>query len=335
MFSLLKDVEYMPSIKDVAREAKVSIATVSRVYNNPEAVSGKTKERVFSIAEKLGYTPNFLAQTLRKSIVGTIIAIVPDVSNAFFIDMVGGIQDYAESRGYNVLMGRFNLNNFDIRKYVKLIKSKAADGIVMATGHNRHFKPVKEARNVPMVTIEEEFMGNPYIYVDNFEAIKKMVEYLASKGKRKMGFLGFKTEEERFEAFKDALKMYGLEYDKNMIKKGEEVGEAVYISAREYIESLIEKNKIPDAIVCTSDVLAAGAIKWLIKNGLSVPEDVAVTGFDNIEVAELVYPGITTVEQPHKSMGREAARLLINKIEGHEIARKIVFQTRIIVRESA
>ncbi len=325
----------MPSIKDVAREAKVSIATVSRSYNNPEIVSGETKEKVFSVAERLGYTPNFLAQTLRKSIVGTIIAIVPDVSNTFFIDMVRGIQNYAEFRDYNVLMGRFNPNNFDIRKYVKLIKSKVADGIVMATGHNRHFKSVKEARNVPMVTVEEEFMGNPYIYVDNSEAIKKMVEYLVSKGKRKMGFLGFKTEEERFEAFKYALRTYKLVYDKDMVKKGEEVGEAIYISAKEYVESLIEKDKIPEAIVCTSDVLAAGAIKWLIKNGLNVPKDVAVTGFDNIEVAELVYPGITTIEQPHESMGREAARLLINKIEGHEIAKKIVFQTRIIIRESA
>ncbi len=326
---------YMSSIKDVAREAQVSIATVSRVFNNPAVVSNQTKTRVYSAAEKLGYTPNFSAKTMRKSIVGTIIVMIPDISNTFFIDIVRGAQDYAETRGYNILMGRFDIHHFDLQKYIKLVKSKAADGIVMAIGHNRHFAPVAEAKGIPIVTIEEEFMGNPYIYVDNFEAISEIVEYLISKKRSQIGFLGFKSERERLLAFKNAITKNNLKYDEELIKKGDEFGEAVYASAREYVEAILKIGKIPDAVVCASDVLAAGVIKWLIKNGLRVPQDVAVTGFDNIEVAELVQPGITTVEQPREIMGREAARLLINKIEGHEVAKKIAFQTRIVVRESA
>ena len=325
----------MSSIKDVAREAQVSIATVSRVFNNPGVVSDQTKTRVYSAAEKLKYTPNFSAKTMRKSIVGTIIVMIPDISNTFFIDIVHGAQDYAEMRGYNILMGRFDILHFDLRKYVELVKSKAADGIVMALGHNRHFASVAEAKNIPIVTIEEKFMENPYIYVDNSEAINKIVEYLISKGRTRIGFLGFKSEKERLFAFKNSITKNGLEYDEELVKKGNEFGEAVYTSAREYVETILKNGKIPDAVVCASDVLAAGVIKWLIKNGLRVPQDVAVTGFDNIEVAELVHPGITTVEQPREIMGREAARLLINKIEGQEVAKKIGFRTRIVIRDSA
>jgi DNA-binding LacI/PurR family transcriptional regulator len=324
----------MASIKDVAKEARVSIATVSRVYNNPNMVSEETKKRVYSVAKKLGYTPNFLAQNLRKSIVGTIIATIPDMSNAFFIDIVRGIQDYAESRGYNVLIGSFDIEHFDITKYIRVVKSKAADGIVLATGHNRYFEPIKEARDIPIVSIEEEFMGNPYIYVDNFEAMKKIIDYLASKGRKKIGFLGFKTEIERARAFEKIVKEKDLKYDKNIIWKCDEPEEIIPQQTKEYVDFLA-KNDFPDAIVCASDLLAAGVIKWLAKKGVRIPKDVAVTGFDNIEIAAIFNPGITTIEQPRKSMGREAARLLINKIEGHEIARKVTFQTKIILRESA
>ncbi|WP_036225749.1 LacI family DNA-binding transcriptional regulator [Mesoaciditoga lauensis] len=325
----------MASIKDVAREARVSIATVSRVYNNPEIVSEKTKKRVYLVARKLGYTPNFLAQNLRKSIVGTIIATIPDMSNAFFIDMVRGIQDYAESRGYNVLMGRFDPEHFDIRKYVRIVKSKAADGIVLATGHNRYFDPIEEARGIPLVSIEEEFMGNPHIYVDNSEAIKKIIDYLISKNRQKINFLGFKTEIERARAFEKIIKEKGLEYKKSTIWKCDEEEEKIPQHTKEYVDFLVEQGNLPDAIVCASDLLAAGTIKWLAKRGINIPGDVAVTGFDNTEIAALFNPGITTIEQPCKSMGREAARLLINKIEGHEIAKKVAFQTKIIIRESA
>ena len=325
----------MASIKDVAREARVSIATVSRVYNNPEMVSEETKKKVFFVAQKLGYTPNFLAQNLRKPVVGTIIATIPDMLNTFFIDMVHGIQDYAESKGYNVLMGRFDPEHFDISRYVKIVKSKAADGIVLATGHNRYFAPLEEAKDIPIVSIEEEFMGNPYIYVDNSEAIKKIVNYLVSKGRKKMRFLGFKTEIERAKAFEKMIKEKGFEYDKNTIWKCDDAEENIPIRTKEYVDFLIKEKRLPQAIVCSSDLLAAGTIKWLIKNGVRVPEDVAVTGFDNTEIAALFYPGITTVEQPCKSMGQEAARLLIKKIEGHEIAKKVAFQTKIVVRESA
>ena len=325
----------MPSIKDVAREAHVSIATVSRVFNNPRVVSDETKTKVYFAAEKLGYTPNFSAKTLKKSIVGTMIVIVPDISNTFFIDIVRGVQSYAETRGYNILMGRFDIHRFDLQRYVRLVKSKAADGMVIAIGHNRHFAPVPEAKDIPIVTIEEEFMGNPYVYIDNYQAINEIVEYLVSKKRKRIGFLGFKSERERFLAFKNALMKNKLEFDEELTKKGAESGEAVYTGAREYVERILRIGKIPDSIVCASDVLAASVIKWLTKNGLRVPQDVAVTGFDNIEVAELFQPGITTVEQPRETMGREAARLLINKIEGHEVPKKIAFQTRIVIRESA
>ncbi len=324
----------MASIKDVAKEAKVSIATVSRVYNNPEIVSRETKEKVYSAAKKLGYTPNFLAQNLKKSVIGTIIAAIPDMSNTFFIDIVLGIQDYAELRGYNVLMGRFDPEKFDISKYVKIVKSKAADGIVLATGHNRYYKAISEAEDVPIVTIEEEFMAKPHIYVDNLEAVRKIIDYLLSKGRKKMSFLGYKTEIERAKAFELVMKEYGLEYDKKMMWKCDEREEEIPAQTKEYVDLLMKKD-LPEAIVCASDLLAAGTIKWLAKKGVRIPDDVAVTGFDNVEIAAIFNPGITTVEQPRKSMGQEAARMLINMIEGHEIAKKITFQTKIVIRESA
>ncbi len=325
----------MASIKDVAKAAEVSIATVSRVFNNPEAVSEETKMRVYSAVKKLGYTPNFAAKRMRKCKARTIIAIVPDISNTFFIDLVRGVQDYAEKKNYSILMGRFDIDHFDIERYIQLVKSKAADGMVIATGHDRHFSPVEEAKDIPIVTIEEEFMENPYVYIDNFEAISEVVRYLLSKGRKRLGFLGFKNEKKRLEAFKNALMENGLEIDNDLIGRGDEMGKAVYRSACDYVENFLALKKIPEAVVCASDVLAAGVIKWLAKHNLKVPDDVAVTGFDNTEIAELVYPGITTVEQPTQAMGHEAARLLIKRIERKEVPRRIAFPTRVIVRESA
>ncbi|MEM3846394.1 MAG: LacI family DNA-binding transcriptional regulator [Candidatus Parvarchaeota archaeon] len=111
----------MISIEDVAKESKVSIATVSMVFNSPELVSPDTRAKVYLIAQKLNYIPNYSAKTLRRTIVGSIIVLIPDVSNVFFIDIVYGVRDYAESRGYSVLMGRFNIDNFNVEKYFNLL----------------------------------------------------------------------------------------------------------------------------------------------------------------------------------------------------------------------
>ncbi|BBJ28034.1 LacI family DNA-binding transcriptional regulator [Athalassotoga saccharophila] len=325
----------MVSIKDVAKIAGVSIATVSRVFNSPQLVSPRTRAMVYSVAQKLNYIPNYSAKTLRKSIVGSIIVLIPDVSNLFFIDVVHGVQDYAESRDYNVLMGRFNISIFNVEKYFQLVKSKAADGIVLATGHDRVYPKISDAQNVNIVTIEEPYMDNPYVYIDNFKAIKQVIDYLLSKGHRRFGFIGFKSERSRFTAFKKIIKENGIEYDEGLVRLGEETAEDMPESARIYIKNLVEKKKIPDAIVCASDVLAAGAIKWLIKSGLRVPEDVSVTGFDGIDIVNLVTPSITTVDQPRHRMGMEAAKILINKIEGKDFDEKVRLPTRLIIGESA
>ncbi len=325
----------MISIKDVAKESKVSIATVSRVFNSPDLVSPQTRAKVYSVAQKLNYIPNYSAKTLRRTIVGSIIVLIPDVSNVFFIDVVHGVQDYAESRGYNVLMGRFNIDNFNVEKYFHLVKSKAADGIVLATGHDRKYPPLPIAQDVNISSIEEPYMDNPWVYIDNFEAIKKILDHLTSKGHKRIGFLGFKSERSRFTAFKKIMLENGLNYDEDIVKLGEEVAEDMPKSAKAYIESVINKRKIPDAIVCASDVLAAGAIKWLIKFGLKVPNDVAVTGFDGVDIVNLVTPSITTIEQPRHMMGMEAAKILINKIEKKDFEKVVKLPTRLIVGESS
>lgn len=325
----------MISIKDVARESKVSIATVSRVFNSPELVSPSTRAKVYSISQKLNYIPNYSARTLRKAIVGSMIVLIPDVSNVFFIDMVHGIQDYAEARNYNVLMGRFNIDTFNVEKYFELVKSKAADGIVLAMGHDRIYPESSEGLGINITTIEEKYMNNPCVYIDNFDAIKKMLNYLISKGHKNIGFLGFKNERSRFMAFKKIMSESGLNYDEEMIKLGEELAEEMPKSARAYVEKALKKNKIPDAIVCASDILAAGVIKWLTKYDLKVPNDVAVTGFDGVDIVNLVTPSITTIDQPRHMMGMEAARILINRIEGKSFEEKIVLPTRLIIGESA
>ncbi|MGC8610921.1 MAG: LacI family DNA-binding transcriptional regulator [Athalassotoga sp.] len=325
----------MVSIKDVAKTAGVSIATVSRVFNSPQLVSPRTRAKVYLVAQKLNYIPNYSAKTLRKSIVGSIIVLIPDVSNLFFIDVVHGVQDYAESRNYNVLMGRFNISIFNVEKYFHLVKSKAADGIVLATGHDRVYPRISDAQDVNIVTIEEPYMNNPYVYIDNFKAVKQVIDYLLSKGYKRFGFIGFKSERSRFNAFKRIIEENGIEYDESLVRLGEETAEDMPESARIYVKNIVEMKKIPDAVVCASDVLAAGAIKWLIKSGLRVPKDVAVTGFDGVDIANLVTPSITTVDQPRHRMGMEAARILINKIEGKDFEERVILPTRLIIGESA
>ncbi|HEU23960.1 MAG: hypothetical protein C0176_02605 [Mesoaciditoga sp.] len=325
----------MVSIKDVAKTAGVSIATVSRVFNSPQLVSPRTRAKVYLVAQKLNYIPNYSAKTLRKSIVGSIIVLIPDVSNLFFIDVVHGVQDYAESRNYNVLMGRFNISIFNVEKYFHLVKSKAADGIVLATGHDRVYPRISDAQDVNIVTIEEPYMNNPYVYIDNFKAVKQVIDYLLSKGYKRFGFIGFKSERSRFNAFKRIIEENGIEYDESLVRLGEETAEDMPESARIYVKNIVEMKKIPDVVVCASDVLAAGAIKWLIKSGLRVPKDVAVTGFDGVDIANLVTPSITTVDQPRHRMGMEAARILINKIEGKDFEERVILPTRLIIGESA
>jgi len=202
-------------------------------------------------------------------------------------------------------------------------------------GHDRIYPENSGGIGINITTIEEEYMNNPCVYIDNFEAIKKILDYLVSKGHERIGFIGFKNEKSRFNAFKEILTKKGLRYDEDVVKLGEELAEDMPKSARTYIENVIAKNNIPDAIVCASDVLAAGAIKWLIKSGLRIPDDVAVTGFDGIDIVNLVTPSITTIKQPRHRMGMEAARILIDRIEGKSFEEKIVLPTRLITGESA
>lgn len=311
------------SIKDVAKEAGVSIATVSRVLNDIDVVNEETKKKVQDAIKKLGYRPNIVARSLKTQRTRTIGIVVPDISSQLYPEIVRGAEDVANIYKYNVMLCN---SDFDIEKekeYLRVLREKMVDGILYMSSalEDEIFDLINELdiKTVLVETSDKE--GKlPSVSIDNVKASYEATKYLLEKGRKNIAFIGIEKSEKnafgmRCEGYEKALIDSNIKYDKELCY----FNNLKIKSGKEGVLELLDRGQKFDAIVCASDEIAVGAINTLREKGIRVPEDVSVIGFNNIEIAKNFYPSITTVAQPMYDMGSVAMRMLIKLLNKQEL----------------
>ena len=308
----------MSNIREVAKVAGVSVATVSRALSHPEKVSETSILKVKKAIEQVKYRPNMLARNFRSARSYSLVVLVPNISNPFFSLVIRSIENQAQKRGYSVLLGDTQDSSLREKEYIKLVETRLADGIIQLRPHSAA-APSLQAHGLPCVNLcGTEDTAGPCIRVDNIQATKTVVDYLVSLNHRRIGLItGLHSNPhsiDRIKGYRLSLESAGIAYDSALVSEGE----YTIWSGVKAANRLCQLQDRPTAIVCMNDEMAIGAIQSLKSHQLRVPEDVSVTGFDDIDYARYCDPPITTISQPVNDMGKIAVDLLLQIIEGDE-----------------
>jgi len=327
-------------IKEVARLASVSTATVSRALATPDQVSPETRARVMDAVAKVGYVPNPAARSLRSQKTHMVLVVLPDLGNIFFSQVLRGIEEELFAAGFGMIIGNLDGSPEKEARFAAFAMTGQVDGVLLLNGHL--FRQLGEPSQspsrlgVPMVALCEaiEEADIPQIEVDNREAACRMTRYLAGLGHRDIGYIcgpaGNVLEKERFRGYRDGLAETGSMFDPSFVwagdyrlESGALVGQQLLVSARR-----------PTAVFCSNDEMAMGLIRALASGGLGVPEDISVAGFDDIEFAEMASPALTTIRQPRRELGRQGAAALLELLHGRQPAPRIRLETELVERAS-
>ncbi len=327
-----------PRLDDVAKAAGVSTATVSRCLNTPERVVEKTRKRVMAAVEALGYTPNFAARLMAAKHSYTIGAIIPTMENAIFARGLQAFQDELRNKGYTLLVSSSAYEPRIEKEQIQTLVARGADGLLLI-GHERDaqiYEYLKQ-QGVPALVAWSFQPGGrlPSVGFDNHDAIYALAEEVIKAGHRRVAMIsgisrGNDRARLRIAGVRSALARHGISPQTLRIIEtayGTETGAAAF--AR-----LMAETPRPTAVMCGNDVLAAGALHMAGQLGIRVPDEVSITGFDDIELARIVTPGLTTVHVPHREMGQKAATALLTLVEGAGSGQSTCMETRIVTRDS-
>lgn len=322
------------NIAEVAKAAGVSVATVSRALQIPKVVAAKTRERVQKAVIKLGYTPNAQARMLRTARSNVIVALVPDISNPFFAEVIRGIEQVAHQNRYSVLLGDTQYNPDREQAYADLLASKQAAGLITLLPHIPRLPP----RTFAPIVNACEYVDDPSVssvYVDNCAAGRDATNYLLNLGHVEIAFIaGPMTSPinvDRDHGYDQALRTASIRRNPKLTVAGDFSIE----SGIRAIDGLIASREPFTAVFCSNDEMAIGAIRALKTKGLRVPEDVSVVGFDDIRFARYCDPPLTTVAQPKGELGREAMNMMLEILTNPGVpARKRILSTQLVVRGS-
>ena len=330
----------MSTIKKVCQLAGVSTATVSRTLKNPDMVNEKTRERIFKAIAEAGYRPNVLASSIKTGRSNSLVVLVPNLSNPFFLKIIQGIEQAAQENGYSVLLGDTQGEAKRENEYASMVLSNRADGLI----HLDHSFPFSKndetlAENVPMVSVCERIVSNkkyPVVELDNYSACRALANHLTSYGHKRFGVIAGQKESQiyrdRLSGIKSVLQEEGITLEDSLVVGGEYSMEAGEIGARELLSNI---NR-PTAIFCFNDDIAIGAIHEIKKHGLRVPDDISVVGFDNIKVSAYIDPPLTTIDQPAYDMGRKAVEVVLQQIKKKPLQRdREIVQFSLLERESS
>jgi LacI family repressor for deo operon, udp, cdd, tsx, nupC, and nupG len=316
----------LSNIREVARLAGVSVATVSRTLKSPERVLAPTRERVMAAVEQAGYRPNLMAVQFRSRRTGNLVILVPTIANTFFARVISGAQQAAQAAGYRLLLcdtqGREELE----RQFAELVYAYQADGVIQLRAYDPFENAPADADVPPIVNACEVLKAGRYptISLDNVAAAKAMTEHLIALGHRRIGLIkGSKNSPltlDRLAGYEAALREAGIAIDEALICHGNFSLEAGFAGAQKML-ALAER---PSALFCENDEMAIGAFKRIRQAGLRVPEDISVVGFDDIPMAAFCDPPLTTISQPAEAFGAKAVEMLIALIEKRPLAERHV-----------
>lgn len=330
------------SIYDIAKEAGMSVATVSRTINNPDKVNIKTRTKIHAIMERLNYTPNALAQSLVSRSTKTIGVFIAKVQNPFYAEMLHAIEKFAFDNQYSILFGNtFN----DIQKeehYVDLFLKKQVDGIIFAGGrnlseaHSEHI--MKTAERVPVVLTNHSVVGkNIYSVIsDEAEGTALAVQHLIDTGRSKIAFIygydnSYPSVVKKDSYFKTLSRNHLAVDDNLIIKASDDTMEGGYNACG----ALLSKGAEFDALFATNDLMAIGAMKKLIASGIQIPQNVSVVGYDDIQFCKYISPSLSSVTQNMSDLGSMAVQILNEVLEGKNVQKIKYLQPHLKIRESS
>jgi LacI family transcriptional regulator len=327
------------TIKEVAKLAGVSIATVSNVINDTKYVSNEVKKQVYDAMSVLNYVPNTLAKSLRVSESRLIGLMISDISNQFFSLVVRGIEDGLAQEGYNVLLCNTDSNIEKEREYLKVLLGKRIDGIIVSSsGDSEEYFKEMWRLDVPLVFLNR--CPNPLVSdsvtTNNREGALLATEHLIQHGYRKIGMItgpqNISTGRDRFVGFKQAIHHHGLTLHDHLIKNGQFTVQSGY----ELMKELMNESEKPEAVFVSNNFMTLGAYNYLQENGIRIPDDLAIIGFDDPEWAAIVNAPLTAIRQPTYEQGALAAQLIIQRIKNEEQRepQEIYLKPELIVRKS-
>lgn len=330
----------MVTIKDVAREANVSISTVSRVLNMSGYTSEKTREKVLNAVKKLDYNGSLIAAAMIKKQTLTLGLIIPDIKNIFYSDLTRAVEDRANSHGFNIFLCNTDNNLQKEAEYIHLLIAKGVDGIIFSSPEveDKNIKELKKKfPDLPIVIVGGKFPNLILneIVVDNVDGAYKAIRHLLELGHKDIAFIGGGLDSiatiERHNGYKLALTESGIPINDDFIIFDKFYIESGYKNALK----LLQKNNRPTAIFAGSDSIAVGIYQAARELNIKIPEQLSVVGFDDSQYAEILSPMLTTIRTPIKEMGQRAIEIIVKTIKEKQIYKEtLVFYPTFIERGS-
>lgn len=330
------------TIKDVARLAGVSPATVSLVLSNKGQIAERTRKKVLEAAEKLGYRPNIIARSLIKGKTNTVLLCAfikeQDRFSTFYGELINSLLTAISSHGYYlqiVVKGEF-YNGHPLNKreaFLDIVRNRLFEGLVVLSHWPIHYSEVNELvkESFPFVVVNQrlEEEGVSYVDIDHYGGAKEVMHSLIQRGHSAIAHIRGPREhrhaEERYKAYVDTLLEYGIPLKKEYIVEGN----FRRVSGREAMEKLLEVRPLPTVVFASNDKMAIGALQVAKERGIRIHRDMAIVGFDGIEAVKYTEPPLPTVEQPLRELGKVAATILMERIKGGE-GKKVILPCRLV-----
>jgi len=308
------------TIKDIAKFAGVSTSTVSRALNNSGRVDEGTRKRILELSERLNYRPSALARGLVMRQTKTVLLLLPNIANAYFAEITKVISRDCRQAGFKILLGDTNEDPEIEADYLNTIRERIVDGAIVASLPGEHnldqFLSLAQS-GFPTVLLDSAMplLNLSHVVVDNKHGGEIVVDYLYSKGHRKIAFVADNPEvrafHERLEGFRNGHSKNGIEVRQEYVKVEDEPLERGGMAATDELLALPDP---PTAIFAFSDMVAIGCIASVLRHGKRVPEDVAVVGYDDIDISSFIDIPLTTVAQPKEEIARKAVELVVESI---------------------
>lgn len=326
-----------PSIKDIARVAKVSHPTVSRALRNSPLVNPRTAERIRAIASKAGYQASAVARGLVMRQTRTIGLVVTTIADPFISGVVQGIEQTARDLGYSIMLADSNADPVREQKIAQSFAEQRLDGIVVTSSRvGALYLPMLEAMRVPIILVNNQYPG-PFVHavmIKNVEGARAAVSHLVQLGHRRIAYIGdqfgYQSDVERMTGYREALETACIPFEPELVVHGDSKTEAA-IGA---VNRLLDLEQPPTALCCYNDMTALGAMHAIHLSGLRVPEHISVTGFDDLFFAPYTQPPLTTVRQPVYRMGQLAMENLMKLISGKKSVATVKVDAELVIRQS-
>ena len=334
------------TIKDIAKALGLSTSTVSRALRDSYQISPETKKLVLEYAKKINYSPNPIALSLKEKRSRSIGVIVCEIANSFFSQAINGIESIAYDRGYNVIITQSHESYEREVNDLQFLASRSIDGLLISvSSETRNFEHLLELqrKGLPIVFFDRIFdkIETHKVVVNNFQGSFDATSHLVKNGYRRIGHLAnsesLSITKERIEGYCEALRKNDIEINESYIKHCPHGG-MIYQEVEDALNEIMRQKEIPQAVFAAGDKLTTGFIRYFKAKGIKIPDEIALAGFSNLDLTDLLNPSLTVVRQPAFEMGKAATNLLLSQVESKRPItsfEKVVLDPELFIRDSS